>query len=160
MGSQATQSPNVSYASAVISRPVMCTISTQTESEPSEQAEQSISKPTITTPSKTITTSTNSYSQAAAALQSEKQKKKSDKYDKINYTTLKPNKSLPCTHPTPTSSGERRDSSSSVESGRLTIDEEAMDVSGRKNWERSPGSHSPCGGRHKKTKRSGRPRNS
>ncbi|KAK3869753.1 hypothetical protein Pcinc_024981 [Petrolisthes cinctipes] len=157
MGSQATPSPNISYASAVISRPVMCTISTQTESEPSEQAEQSTSTPTIITPSKTITKSTNSYSQA---LQSEKQKKKSDKYDKINYTTLKPNKSLPCTHPTPTSSGERRDSSSSVESGRLTIDEEAMDVSGRKNRERSPGSYSPRGGRHKKTKRSGRPRNS
>ncbi|KAK4306649.1 hypothetical protein Pmani_021542 [Petrolisthes manimaculis] len=84
-------------------------------------------------------------------------KKKSDKYDKVKYTTLKP-KSLPCTHPTPTSSGERRDSSSSVESGRLTIDEETMDVSGRKNRERSPGSHSPGGGRHKKTKLSGRPR--
>ncbi|KAK4318676.1 hypothetical protein Pmani_010304 [Petrolisthes manimaculis] len=97
---------------------------------------------------------------AAASLQSEKQKK-SDKYDKVKYTTLKPNKSLPCTNPTPTSSGERRDSSSSVESGRLTIDEETtMDVSGRKNRERSPGSHSPGGGRHKKTKRSGRPRNS
>ncbi|KAK4313078.1 hypothetical protein Pmani_002249 [Petrolisthes manimaculis] len=86
-------------------------------------------------------------------------KKKSDKYDKVKYTTLKP-KSLPCTHPTPTSSGERRDSSSSVESGRLTIDEETMDVSGRMNRERSPGSHSPGGGRHKKTKLSGRPRTS
>ncbi|KAK4320058.1 hypothetical protein Pmani_009047 [Petrolisthes manimaculis] len=96
----------------------------------------------------------------AASLQSEKPNKKSDKYDKVKYITLKPNKPLPCTHPTPTSSWEKRDSSSSVESGRLTIDEETMDVSGHKNRERSPGSHSPGGGLHKKTKRSDRPRNS
>ncbi|KAK4301579.1 hypothetical protein Pmani_026357 [Petrolisthes manimaculis] len=75
---------------------------------------------------------------AGESLQSAKQKK-SDKFDKVNYTTLKPNKSLPCTHHTPTSSGERGESSSSVESGKLTIDEEAMDVSGRKNRQAAGG---------------------
>ncbi|KAK4317473.1 hypothetical protein Pmani_011473 [Petrolisthes manimaculis] len=50
--------------------------------------------------------------------------------------------------------------SSSVESVRFTIDEEAMDVSGRKNRERSLSSHSQGSGQNKKTKRSGQPRNS
>ena len=146
----ATLTPNTSYASAVRARPVMCTIATQTDSEPVAPVTTSAttSKPPVKATSPTDTNENASYSQATATSQSVKPKQKSDKSLKLNFTKLT-SKSSPHVLPVAAPTRERRDSSSSGGSGNLIIDEQ-MEVAHSKNRERSPGNRSPGGGRQKK----------
>ena len=161
----ATPTPNTSYASAVRSRPVMCSVAIHTEPEAAAPVTHSAcpSVPSICSTSLPITPSpvssqpsacstsltdiptVSSCSQAAAASTSVRPKQKSDNKSTINLTTLSHQKSRSHVLPAVTPTRERRASSSSGESGGLVIDD-TMDVSVSKNRNRSPGGRSPGGG--------------
>ena len=149
----ATPTPNTSYASAVMSRPVMCTIGTQTALEPEAHANTSAttSEPPIKATSPTVPSQSTSYSQATATPQTVRPKQKSGKSNDINLTTLQ--KSRPHVLPAVAPTRESRDSSSSVESSSLIIDDE-MDFAHSKDRNRSPINRSPDGGR-KRAKHTG-----
>lgn len=132
----------------------MCTIAVQTDPLPAATATTaSLSTTAATTTTATTTTTTNApstsksnYSAAVSTTQSKKEK--NDKSNKLNLTKLERNRP---SHVAATPAPSRRSSharSLSTSSGELFIDDD-MEVSSRKDRERSPGSD----GARKKTKK-------
>ena len=150
---QSAPSPNASYATSVQKRPVMCTIAVQTDPLPAASATATSTSTTAATPTtQTPSTSNTNYSTAVSTTP-ESKKEKPDKRDKLNYTKLERQRpSHVSATPAPSRKGSHARSLSSS-SGELVIDE-AMEASGRKDRERSPGSDTA----RKRTKKSGRPR--
>jgi len=167
-----TPKPNVSFASAVATKPVMCTIGIQTDPAPSS-AGSSNTTPTPrnntatttnsnTTTTSTTTTTTTNYSKA---LSTSSTKPKNDKRDKLNLTTLQKNTPHAIVNPEPSrerrgrrsvSSRDRSASRSLSSSSRELVIDEQMEISTGKDQKRSPGSCSPDNRKqHKKTKHNG-----
>ena len=156
---QAAPASNVSYASSVKSRPVMCSVAIQTESTSTTPASTpstsnaSSATSNIITQSSTTTTSKPNYANATSSTKTRNEK--TDKTNQSNFTVLnRKNTSDAVTAPVQLRSDSHY-RSLSTSSGELNINDD-MDVSSSKSRERSPGSASV----RKKTKKNGQPRNS
>lgn len=147
-------STSVSYSSSVQNRPKMCTIAVQTDPLPATSATtpSTSTAATTTTTAATTTTTTNTSSSkpnySGAVSKTQNKREKSDKSNELNLTKLerhRPSHVAATPAPSRQSSHARSLSSSS---GELIIDDQ-MEVSSRKDRERSPGSDSS----RKKTKK-------
>lgn len=172
---QASPSPSVTYANAVQTRPVMCTIATQTEpqhdtpaspdpsstkttttntsSSSSTHTSTSTSTSTpstseVSTPSTSSNPSTTNYSSVVST--ENRRNEKPNKRDQLKFTTLRPSNAA--TPPALSRRGSHARSLSSS-SGGATHDD--MEVSSGKGRERSPGSAGKP--KHKKAKNSRTP---
>ena len=143
---QTAPSTNVSYSSSVQSRPRMCTISVQTDPLPAASATPASLSTTATTTTTAATTSTTSQAStsksqySAAVSNTQNKREKTDKSNNnLNFTKLERHRpSHVAATPAPSRKSTHARSLSSS-SGELRIDED-MEVSSRKDRERSPGS--------------------